>query len=141
MANHSHIQALQNYFNYNLNDQYPKLFFLQRQKNCSSWKQLKEGKYPVNTNSMSFPLPLIVRLIIKYQDPMKSLLSSLNSFVHSSNAPQQSDKWNQIWNILANMNTATISLLLRPNKDQMLLTSYLPISLINVDINGTAEKH
>lgn len=38
-----------------------------------------------------------------------------------------------------NMNTATISLLLKPNKDPTLPSNYHPISLINVDIKIIAK--
>lgn len=59
-----------------------------------------------------------------------------------AHAQQQSTKtWWLLWTLLvdfssrpANMNTATIPLLLKPNKDPTLPSSYNHISLLNVDI-------
>ncbi len=60
-----------------------------------------------------------------------SILSPL--FIRMINESKQKSK------LPDNMNTATISLLLKPNKDPTLPSSYRPISLINVDIKIIAK--
>jgi len=62
-----------------------------------------------------------------------SILSPL--FIRMINESKQKSK------LPDNMNTATISLLLKPNKDPTLPSSYHPISLINVDIKIITKAH